>query len=145
MPDGNCFFRAVSKYLTGNEDDHTQLRTMVVDHVHNNFRSYLKVSEKTRSDFHGYLTNMKKTHCENQSHWADTDIIIATSSFLKTPITCYSPQNINDIRTNVWYTVDGFDMVGETDYNNECDYFDHTHKQIILNNESGDHFEPADF
>ena len=145
MADGNCFFRAVSKYLTGNEDDHTQLRTMVVDHVKNNLKSYLEISEKSHCDFDGYLKNMKKTHCKNQSHWADTDIIIATSSFLKTPITCYSPQDINGIITNVWYTVDGVDMVGETIYNNECDHFDHTHKQIILNNESGVHFEPADF
>ena len=140
MPDGNCFFRAITMYLTGNEDDHIQFRAMVVNHVQNNFESYLNVSEKTDDEFSEYLTNMKKTR-----HWADTDIIIATSSFLKTPIVCYSPQNINNIRTNVWYTVDGFDMVGETNYNNECDSFNHTLKQIILNNESGDHFEPAEF
>ena len=140
MPDGNCFFRAITMYLTGNEDDHIQFRAMVVNHVQNNFVSYLNVSEKTDDEFSEYLTNMKKTR-----HWADTDIIIATSSFLKTPIVCYSPQNINNIRTNVWYTVDGFDMVGGTNYNSECDSFNHTHKQIILNNESGDHFEPAEF
>ena len=89
MPDGNCFFRAITMYLTGNEDDHIQFRAMVVNHVQNNFVSYLNVSEKTDDEFSEYLTNMKKTR-----HWADTDIIIATSSFLKTPIVCYLPQDI---------------------------------------------------
>ena len=144
--DGNCFFRAVSMYLTGTDDSHGSLRRMVTEHVQYNQEQFMAYSAKTEDQLKIYLENMKRTSGTKKSvdcHWADDLIITATSSFLKTSIVIWTPQIVGNITQCVWYTCDGT-TVGETAYENNI-FFNYTPKQIILNNESGDHFEPADF
>ena len=143
--DGNCFFRAVSMYLTGIEDSHEYLRRMVIEHVRYNMDQFLNFSGMPQDEFEIYLQNKTKTRAtrnSGESHWADDFIIHATSSFLKTQIVIWTPRRVG--RQCAWYTCDG-SIVGETAYNNIDIFFDYTSKQIILNNGTGDHFEPADF
>ena len=99
--------------------------------------------------FENYLNQMDKTISRlrnDTSHWADVNIVIATSSLLNTPIVCYSPHTIGNVRRRrVWYEVIGVNMVGPTVYDPNFEPFELSEKKIVLNNESGQHFEPAVF
>ena len=111
--DGNCFFRAVSMYLTGRDTAHGRLRTMVIDHMKRNSDRFMEITRKNKTDFNNYLKQKYKTSCGDTSNWADENIILATSSLLKTPIVCYAPQTIGKTRRCVWYEVKGVDIVDD--------------------------------
>ena len=142
--DGNCFFRAISMYLTGNDDSHIQLRTMITDHMVRNKDKFLVLTKMVGrpKDFDNYIHLKKSSFRRRKSNWANENIIMATSSLLKTPIVCYAPED--GIDRNVWCTIDGVTFLDGAIYDDRFGHFNYTEKQIVLNNLS-DHFEPADF
>ena len=90
--DGNCFYRCISKFLTGIEDYHLQIRRTVTKHMRDNQDIYL-----------AYVDGNYEEHVENQSaadgslqSWAQ---IFAVSSITGCQIKvatqnstlCYSP------------------------------------------------------
>ena len=80
---------------------------------------------------------------DDTRHWADENMVIVMSSFLKTPIVSYKPQRFSDGMRNVWYTIDGVNTFGAMAYSDDLEPFNDTNKQIVLNNLS-QHFEPAE-
>ena len=147
--DGNCFFRALSLYLTGNEESHETLRAFIIDHMEHN-KEQLSINKQMGnqpSEFLAYLECQKKTKGENKkdkSFWADDAVVIAASSFLKTPIITYSPHLDERVNKHLWCTLNGDTLLGNAVYNDRFRSLNQTEKQIVLRNLS-DHFEPAEF
>ncbi|XP_066601292.1 OTU domain-containing protein 1-like isoform X3 [Prorops nasuta] len=61
--DGNCMFRAISHILWGNEDEHRSLRTIVVQHIQENWREYspFVMAEWSISDpqsYHDFMSSV---------------------------------------------------------------------------------------
>ena len=144
--DGNCFFRALSLYLTGDENSHIPLRDMVTDHMVRNINLFLvfKNMVNQQDDFLRYIERKRRTHGRGTTYWADADIIIATSSLLKTPIVTYSPHIDDGDNRHLWCTVEGHTLIGEAVYDERFGRFNQTEKQIVLRN-LNEHFEPAGF
>ena len=86
-PDGNCFFRAISFCLTGNEDHYHTVRVAICNHLLKNallFRPFLRAGQGSIQS-HISLTGM---HMDGV--WATEIEILALSHLLKTEIYTYS-------------------------------------------------------
>ena len=147
--DGNCFFRAISQYLTGKEDSHEFLRKTIIEHIRYNTDQFLMLTDMNPQHLEKYLrdkddTTGGRTKNNRDRHWADQWIIYVTSAFLKTPIATWAPHTVDNVTQCHWFTVDGRAMAGTAYIRNDI-YFNQTEKLIILNNETLSHFEPADF
>ena len=119
---------------------------MLIDYLLNNIDVFRRFTNKTEEEFFDYIECMKNTEGTNADdirHWADQDMVTAMSSFLKTPIVCYKPQEFDDGERNVWYTIDGVTWIAGMTYDSNFVHFNETNKQIVLNNLS-EHFEPAE-
>ena len=138
--DGNCFFRSISLYLTGTENAHRSLRKMITEHMLRNLEQFSDFTNKNEQQLRSYVHQKQSCYGRNQENWADSDIIVAASSLLKTPIASYCPQ----MGVNLWLIVDGDEKIGETILPENFQYYEHTEMQIVLNN-LNDHFQPADF
>ena len=115
----NCFFRALSLYLTGDEESHIPLRNMITDHMVRNINLFLafKVMVNHKDEFLKYIESKRRTSGRDTTYWADADIIIATSSLLKTPIVTYSPHIDDGDNRHLWCTVAGHRLIGKAVYN----------------------------
>ena len=51
--DGNCFFRSISWYMTGSEDQHSEVRQLMISHVMRNYEAIKAFSGKSEEDFSG--------------------------------------------------------------------------------------------
>ena len=144
--DGNCFFRALSLYLTGDEESHITLRNMVADHMVRNINQLLvfKNMVNQQDEYLKYIESKRRTCGRGTTYWADADIIIATSSLLKTPIVTYSPHIDDGDNRHLWCTVEGHRLIGDAVYNERFSPFNQTEKQIVLCN-LNEHFEPVGF
>ena len=107
-------------YLTGDEESHIPLRNMVTDHMVRNINQFLVLKNMVnqQDEFLKYIQSKRRTCGRGTTYWADADIIIATSSLLKTPIVTYSPH-IDD---------------GEAIYNEGFSHFIQTEIQFVLFN-----------
>ena len=130
--DGNCFFRSISWYMTGSEDQHSEVRQLMINHVMRNYEAIKAFSGKSDADFWQWIRNEastsgsvkdEDTHWADEdriTHWADTDCMVTMSSLLKTTIYSYTPQ-MNSI---LWLRLDGSNaMIGAQNYRNffyEC-------------------------
>ncbi|XP_065664824.1 putative uncharacterized protein DDB_G0282133 [Hydra vulgaris] len=82
--DGNCFFRAVSFIITGNEDDHESIRGKIVNHMCN----------EIQDEMTGYLNmpiraHICKTKMLENATWATDAEIIGCASFMQVDIQVY--------------------------------------------------------
>ena len=59
--DGNCFFRAISMYLTGEDKSHGLLRSMLIDYLLNNIDVFRRFTNKTEKIFFDYIDLMRNT------------------------------------------------------------------------------------
>ena len=97
-----------------------------------------------QDEFLKYIQRKRRTCGRGTTYWADSDIILATSSLLKTPIVTYSPHIEDGDNRHLWCTVEGHILIGEAVYNERFGRFSQTEKQIVLRN-LNEHFEPAGF
>ena len=80
--DGNCFFRAVSVYLTGSEENHAVLRDLVVKHM---------CEDPLKGILDGYLNKdvlsyINDSKIEGDGTWATDAEIYATAHLIKMDI-----------------------------------------------------------
>ena len=74
--DGNCFFRSVSWYMTGSEDQHSEVRQLMINHVMRNYEAIKAFSGKSEEDFREWICNKASTSGSvkhEDTHWADED------------------------------------------------------------------------
>ncbi|KAG0569919.1 hypothetical protein KC19_6G125000 [Ceratodon purpureus] len=89
--DGNCFFRAVSEQLEGDEEEHSKYRKMVVDYLQEHREDFEPFVED-EVPFDDYLKNMRE-----ETTWAGHMEIQATSLVTRTNI-C-----IHQLKTPRWH------------------------------------------
>ena len=104
--DGNCFFRSISWYITGDEGNHERVRALMMTHVENNpdiFRAFAfgntgdSLARLTAWCADKALTQARpdRQRFSNDdgfpSHWADTNCVAVVASLLKTPIFSFAP------------------------------------------------------
>ena len=81
--DGNCLFRAFSKILTGNQDDHGLLRTMTVSYIMDNLTTMRQVSPNIAEHLH--TSNMISL-----GTWGTEIEIFALATILNATVYVYS-------------------------------------------------------
>ncbi|XP_022312092.2 uncharacterized protein LOC111117320 [Crassostrea virginica] len=86
-PDGNCFFRAISMFLTKKQDFHQKIRSAVCSHLLENamiFKSFLRLGECSVEN-HISLSGMSEV-----GNWATEVEILALSHLIKTDVYTYT-------------------------------------------------------
>jgi len=154
---GDCFYRAISHYICGNEEAHVILRRLVVEHMRRNRDQFMAVNidpaisatgpiKQRQRKFEAFL--MKNVVPSRE--WAKADMMMGMSSLLRTgiqsyaPVPTYLPNNNGTILLNKWVPINAEAAIGPTVYNSVDAIYLPSEKQIVLNN-LGDHFEPAGF
>ena len=80
--DGNCFYRALSFILHGNEDHHTELRRSIADHLTRNYKCIFNVSNiVTHADNISIEQHIQCMRLDGV--WAGEEAILAAADFLK--------------------------------------------------------------
>ena len=143
------FFRSISWYMTGSEDQHSEVRQLMINHVMRNYEAIKAFSGKNEEYFREWIRNKastsgsvkhEDTHWaddDRTTHWADTDCMVTMSPLLKTTIYSYTPQ----MESNMWLRLDGSDaIIGAQNYGNI--FYNMNRANIYLDNR-GEHFEPA--
>ena len=117
-------------YLTGNDDSHKLLRIMVTDHMSRNIDHFLVLKNMVDrpNDFLHYLNLKRSARGRGMENWADEDILIATSSLLKTPIVCYAPLIEKGVNKNMWCTIEGVVVIREAIYPDQFNDLIHTNR-----------------
>ena len=88
LPDGNCFFRSVSKELLGTQAHHAIIRELLIEFIEQNGAHFSKVTEMFGRSF--------PQHCEllkRQGSWATTTELLALASWLQIPVYVFSNEN----------------------------------------------------
>lgn len=78
VPDGNCFFRAISMLISGVEDDHMTVREALTKHVADHSDIYRTFLE-SRGGMNTYVQSMRKSR-----EWATDTEIFAAATLLNT-------------------------------------------------------------
>ena len=89
--DGNCFFRCISKILSGTQDHHMKLRGEVSRYMVTNGRSIIKRYLKTFSKDASSVTYLKKSGMTESGVWGTDIEIVAISCILD--LMCILLQN----------------------------------------------------
>ena len=80
--DGNCFYRALSLSLHGHEDEHTELRRLIADHLTRNYNSIFNVSNNfTHADNNSIEQHIQRMRLNGV--WAGEEAILAAADFLQ--------------------------------------------------------------
>lgn len=79
--DGNCFFRAISHVLSGNEDHHRQFRDVLCTFTAKNCASFAQYTDCGRDLDHIVSTNMRKDRV-----WATQVEVYAAATLLNTSV-----------------------------------------------------------
>ena len=80
--DGNCFYRALSLILHGNEDHHTELRRSIADHLTRNYNCIFNVSDNlTHSGNISIEQHIQRMRLDGV--WAGEEAILAAANFLQ--------------------------------------------------------------
>ena len=93
LPDGNCFFRSVSKELLGTQAHHTTIRKLLIQFIEHNGAQFSKITEIFGRPF--------EKHCEllkRQGSWATTTELMGLASWLQIPVYVLS----NDSNETRW-------------------------------------------
>ena len=98
LPDGNCFFRLVSKELLGTQAHHTTIRKLLIQFIEHNGAQFSKITEIFGRPF--------EKHCEllkRQGSWATTTELMGLASWLQIPV--YVLSNDSNETRWIWSTV----------------------------------------
>ena len=92
VPDGNCFFRALSINLHGHQEEHLAIRKLITNFEKLNmqkFGTYLTPSQSEETTIADHIVNMAKP-CA----WATQVELLAATSYFQVPV--YSCHKSND-------------------------------------------------
>lgn len=79
--DGNCFFRAISEALYGQQDDHQEIRDTLINFIVSNKDVFVKFIPSTAESIDKHLQRMQQ-----KGTWATHLEIFAATSLLQIPI-----------------------------------------------------------
>jgi hypothetical protein len=109
--DGNCFFRAISSEMIGNEESHNEIRNAVVTFM----TCRVEFNEFIGTPTHEYLNN---SAMGSSGTWATDIEIIATATLLQTNIYVYATVSgcMKWLKHNPLFHVEGVNSFGESIY-----------------------------
>lgn len=87
--DGNCFFRAISKIMYGNDNFHKAVRNLIVDIIATNKSKFAQFVDG--GDVQVHVERVSEDHS-----WATTCEIYAAATLLQRDIYMYTPNHLND-------------------------------------------------
>ena len=85
--DGNCFYRAISVGLYGNQLKHAELRKSVAEHVRSSYERIFSSVDATAGDSEAACKCADDITSDGT--WAAEDAILATADFLQRDIIVY--------------------------------------------------------
>ena len=88
LPDGNCFFRSVSKELLGTQAHHATIRDLLFQFIEHNGAHFSKITEIFGQPFQTHCALLKK-----QGSWATTTEMIGLATWLQIPVYIFSNGN----------------------------------------------------
>ncbi|MEL7079481.1 MAG: reverse transcriptase domain-containing protein, partial [Cyanobacteria bacterium J06582_2] len=77
--DGNCFFRCISQYQNGNQNNHREIRIRIIQTMRNN-----------RNFYEAYTSNNFEEHINNMSRWDGDQLSWATDAEIMATSECYN-------------------------------------------------------
>lgn len=98
VPDGNCFFRAISMLITGVEDNHMAVREALTKHVADHSDIYRTFLE-SRGGMNTYVQSMRRSR-----EWATDTEIFAAATLLNTIFEVCTECRTNNGREYHWQT-----------------------------------------
>ena len=122
--DGNCFFHAIAQIVTGDQDDHNEMRLILTTYMMNNSNLPKLSGIVVHESMDQYL---KRTKMQNPKVWAMEVEIIATASLLCSTIYTFAPSGPKC--QLLWYSPD-------TDMHQDESIY-------ITNIHVANHFEPV--
>ena len=90
MGDGNCFFRAISFCLSGNENNHLLVRKAIVVHL---LKNKNKFENRLRDGFANVSNYVTKSKVFQNGTWATEMEIMVLANLIETDIYIYDEQN----------------------------------------------------
>ena len=88
LPDGNCFFRSVSKELLGTQAHHATIRKLLIQFLEHNEAHFSKITAIFGRPFLRHCDLLKK-----QGSWATTTELIGLATWLQIPVYIFSNGN----------------------------------------------------
>ncbi len=120
--DGNCFFRAISYVLTGEEDQHEKVWQLICEYIEKSKESVWGAKGKAMKG----KEYLNESGMRQLKKWGTTDEIFAASNLLQVPIFTYSPY-ANRLQ---WMK-----HIPSKDNRSSLD-----NEAIYIDNQSGDHY-----
>ena len=93
--DGNCFFRSLSKCITGTEVYYSDYREMVVLLMRDNEEAFARYVD---GDYEAHLAKMRKNRT-----WATTSEVFAAAALLQRSIYVLTPSQLQEEGNNPYY------------------------------------------
>ena len=132
---GNCFFRCISKMLSGTEAHHIKLRAEVCRYIVTNGKSIIQRYLRTFSKDVSPISYMKESAMTENGIWATDVEVMAISCMLNSDVYISTEQfNVNEFwKRNTWNRYSG------------C--IDHTRDpqtvSLYISNLNHNHYEPV--
>lgn len=98
VPDGNCFFRAISMLISGTEDNHMTVREALTKHVADHSDIYRTFLE-SRGGMNTYVQSMRRSR-----EWATDTEIFAAATLLNTIFEVCTEFRTNTGKEYHWQT-----------------------------------------
>ena len=115
-PDGNCFFRSISKEILGTEKYHSKVRKRLCDFISDHRNTFQNWTEGGAAGFTRHVQNMRKARV-----WATEVEIIATSTFFNTSIYEFTEEYIEGHNTSLrWVRFQPIQLSVEDPPNDGC-------------------------
>jgi len=120
IPDGNCFFRAISLCITGTEVQHSEIRKLIIQ--------FMKNHNTKVDDFSNTQNYITKSNMESDKVWATEVEMHFTAAFLSADIYSFT--------ANQWLRFShSLQLSTKPDYNKMAIYLNHknsNHFEVVL-------------
>ena len=135
--DGNCLFGALSYSITGTQDQHSIIRSYIVNHMlHSNTQHNLEMLFATRNKLQSTNISYQNHLCDMQQDgtWGTEQEIVAAANLFDVSVLCYCKYNSKQ------YCIQHFSphFAINAECTSSCN-----HKTVYLINKSGNHYNPA--
>jgi len=135
--DGNCLFRALSYSITGTQDQHSIIRSYIVNHMlQSNTQHNLEMLFATRNKLQSTNISYQNHLCDMQQDgtWGTEQEIVAAANLFDVSVFCYCKYNSKQ------YCIQHFPphFAINAECTSSCN-----HKTVYLINNSGNHYNPA--
>ena len=125
--DGNCYFRALSFFLTGTQSEHVNLRSILCEWMENHPNTI-----RNLADIENY---METSNMQMLGEYATDVELFCTASMLNTPIWTYSPYGKKDDKQH-------YQWQQHAPLPGTHSHFPRSQKAVFLKN-THEHFEPV--